>query len=788
MTRPLLLISAVAVVSCTGLYLENGNTYPCDFAKPPNERDMPCIAGDVCSVSNVCVRYIYEGPRFEGPPEQPHYGFETIDALHPRTLTSPITLLGRDTSRRGLVLAQTADVAVRVTERGEFFDSQPIDLTLRDPILGQAQFGAVPIPVVVGIDTRTSHVVYRGRLPGGGEVANDVGPLAKRLRFSPVGTFFHIAGGAQPSGALTNPSLMSPAFELNDAGTYLFSGDGFDVATLSRLGATSQTTIALADTGLWVQSTDGGFSLAAMSPLTVTDGELSLNAASTLLTQVLNHRVLSTWQVGLDRGAHTLQLAWPDCTPCRDGIALVTPSPQEDGLSVDVLCGTLAIRSLVRVTGSNATAPGDACITQTLPLPFDISRVQFDGRGPVHAAVQRGAALGGKNGEVWLGETISSMLPLTLERVPLDVSTMKTRAQAGDEPTTALAALTDRYLAVLPPRAPTLQSPTGFRRIDALANLGSDEDVRFMAAVHGTDGWAVLGSGVTAAVSLDLGEDGGTRDALRFGRRLVSPSGLPVTRSAGGEAFVFTDGGLAALYIAADDGLYAIGSPEGSLDTSTGGSADVTPQLQPEPSVPIRSLALERTPLGTDGVSRARGYLVTSRNVYEWKLAGSPARWSSRLLALAGGEPVEVWFDQSRSALGRVGYADGQIFTLPSGFQLAEPLPGGDSGVTTKVLDYENFGGWPVALTTTGLYSAGWPLGADGGVQNRFPDGRPNRPMGWTRRSLPDGGVPWERGDDTKGRLFVQQLTNNETNGKRRFRLLIFLPEQVLELAQYERK
>ncbi len=788
MKRPLLLLGAVALASCTGLYLENGNAYPCDFSQPANVRDVPCISGDVCSVSNVCVKYIYEGPRFEGPPKQPDYALEAASRLHPQTLTSPITLLGRDTSRRGFLLAQTAEVAVRVTERGDFFESQPIDSLLRAPVLTQAPIGPLMMATVVGIDTLTSQVSFRARPPVGPELSNSNGPRARRVRFVNGGApYFHVAGGVEPSGVLAYPTgLTNPAFTFADGGLYAVTGASFDVAALNRLGA-APTTLALTSTGLWVRGDDGGFTLAAPNPVPTIEGELSLNAGSTLLTQVLNDNVLSTWQVGLERGSHSLQLAWPDCSPCRDGIALVTPLPQEDGLGVDVLCGAFSIKSLVRVTGSNALSPNDACITQTLPLPFDVSRVQLEGRAPMRAAVQRGAALGGTGGEVWVGETLSSMLPLTLERVPLDVSTMKTRGQSADEPTTALAALTDRYLAVLPPRTPTLQSPTGFRRIDALANLGSAEDVRFMGAVHGTDGWAVLGNGVLAAVSLDL-DDAGTGDVLRFGRRLVSPSGTPVTRSAGGEAFVFTDAGLAALYVAADDGLYAIGNPESTLESASGGTGDVTPQLQPEPSVPIRSLALERTPLGTDGVSRARGYLVTSRNVYEWKLGGTPARWSSRLLALAGGEPVEVWFDQSRSALGRVGYADGQIFTLPSGFQLAQPLPAADSGVPTKVLDYENFGGWPVALTTTGLYSAGWPLGDDGGVQNRFPGGRPNRPMEWTRRELPDGGAPWERGDDTKGRLFVQQLTNNPMNNDRRFRLLLFLPEQVLELAVYERK
>ncbi len=137
---------------------------------------------------------------------------------------------------------------------------------------------------------------------------------------------------------------------------------------------------------------------------------------------------------------------------------------------------------------------------------------------------------------------------------------------------------------------------------------------------------------------------------------------------------------------------------------------------------------------------------------------------------LGGGQPKEVWFDSDRSALGRVGYADGQIFTLPGGHQLALPIEGGG-----EVLDFENFGGWPVAFTTTGLWAAGWPLHADGGVNNRFDDGRSNRPMTWRALTLVDGATPWT--DKKQGRLFTQR----DDEG---LRLLLFLDDQVWELAR----
>ena len=48
--------------------------------------------------------------------------------------------------------------------------------------------------------------------------------------------------------------------------------------------------------------------------------------------------------------------------------------------------------------------------------------------------------------------------------------------------------------------------------------------------------------------------------------------------------------------------------------------------------------------------------------------------------------------------LGRVGYRDGEVFTLPGGFLLVNELPR-DAGLPPQVLDYENLGGWPVAMT-----------------------------------------------------------------------------------------
>lgn len=781
-----LLISCLVFTACTGLFTENGNAYPCNFSLPPEQRDAPCVEGDVCSINNVCTEFIYEGPRFEGPPNQPDYSLATTVKVHPGALAAPITKLARDASLRGTYFAQTSDTfAVRVTEKGQLVATSPVPADLRAPVFGtllDPQLGR--LTGAVGISN--ARVAYSFRTSTGDERSSTLGPSSRRVRLAATASPTFLT----PEGRLEVPAFIgstSPPFTLPLQNRFDVTGDGRDVLLVNRqASASAAMTVVLTSDGMFSETSDGGFTQLAAPNLTLVEGTLSTNAASTLVAASLNSLVLSTWQVGIENGAQTLQRAWPDCVPCRGAtIELVTPMPAAAGVGVEVLCRGASSKVMVRVVGSSAAAPQDACITQTLSPTFDFTRAAAPEAAFTSAAVQRGAIIGGLAGEIWAGETLSTLLPTSLERVPLDVATVSVKANGA--PVQTLIALTERYAAVLPPVTPMNQLASGFRRVDAASDFNLDEAVVITSAIHGTDGWGVLNTGVLASVKLN--EETVTQQGtpLRFGRRLVTPSGQPTQRSAGGEAFTFTDGGLAAVYVAADDGLYALVNPEATLSDVPTGTADITPQLQPEPSVPIRSLALERTPLGTDGVSRARGYLVTSRNVYEWSLAGTPARWSSRLLQLAGGEPVEVWFDQPRSALGRVGYSDGTIFTLPGGFQLANPLPASASDVPAKVIDYENFGGWPVALTTTGLWAAGWQE-VDGKVQNRFADGRPNRPMDWKKLSMPDGSAPWERGDDTKGRLFVQFLGLDESGTLRKFRLYLFLPEQVLILGEYARK
>lgn len=781
--RRVLLISAVTLSACTGLFTENGNAYPCDFSLPPQERDAPCVPGDVCSVKNVCTQYIYEGPRFEGPPQQPEYSLSDAGVVQPGALSGRIDKLARDVSRGGFFVQTERGFAARVSGRGQVFEAPVVPDGLTDSVL--TTFPGVR-EALVGLSP-TQRVSYAASRLDFSLINNTNGPLATRLRAFPRANSIELF---TPGGHLSAPDFsgpqMAPPFRLLPEDTFDVPGIGLDVTVVNRQRQAPPTPVVVSTDGLFAQQLDGGFVQLAAPTLALPSASMSVNASSSVLAVNLGNTVLSTWQVGVVDRQHVLERAWADCRPCDFGdIEYVTALPDASGVGVEVLCRG-QVPFIVRVTGSTATLATDSCITQTVPAPFDLSRLSPPDAGLklTLASTPRGVAFGGTHGEVWAGETLSSMLPMGLDRVPLDVATVTTNI--GGSSSSALIALTDRYAAVLPPRVTTNQLASGFRRIDASLDFASSEAVQFTSAIHGAESWVISSAGVVSRVLLE--EDDTSPGGVLFGRRLVSPTGQPVQRSAGGEAFVNReDGGVMALFIAADDGLYAINQPGLSLGTSPNGTGDVTPQLQPEPSVPIRSLALERTGLGTNGTTRATGYLVTSRNVYEWSLGGTPARWSSRLLELSGGEPTEVWFDQSGSALGRVGYADGTIFTLPGGYQLANALPPGESTTPARVLDYENFGGWPVALTTTGLYAARWPQDENGVVNNRFPDGRPNRPMDWEELKLPDGSKPWSKGEATRGKLFVQAFAR-DANNKRRFTLYLFLPDQVLLLANYERK
>lgn len=800
--------------SCTGLHLDQGNAFPCDFSLGPGARDQACVPGDVCGVDNLCRAYLYEGPRFEGKPTVPTFGASSGEGavVHPLRLDREVREvladlpLGR--SERAYV---RDDLGFHELEKGQLTGRRVTLPTQLPPGFGAIEAAqpylregrANELPEVLLRDRDGHLAVGSFELPRAAAVQTDGGPISGAAFRVVTGPFLsadggaRLAGGALPLawtatelGLVYRATALPPTFRFAPmTGT---PEPLFDVAVVTParlwLVALDAEGVSLLD------ARDGGAlePAASLDPMSATGGRLSTDPEGRIVAAArraafgplpnANIEVLSTLQVNLSAEGVSLLSPWLDCSPCGANrtMELISPSLRSGAPTVELLCrGVSGGLEAVRVIGSNALSQFDACLIEPLELPVEAPRLAHTAAAELISwSGQGGLLVGGAQGEVWSGDALSTLRPLYLDRVPWDVAP----AFAGRR--TSLAAITDDSLFFEEPEELPADERNGLRRV-AQRELGVSESARLAGFVHEVNGWGVtsLGEVVRLRVGPSIGIDPGPL--------LVAANGDPIRDSIGGEAFTDADGGAIAFFVAADDSLYFVPDPVGSLGADE--PRVLSPDLTPEPSVPIRSLALERTPLGTDGKTAARGYLVTSRNVYQWQLGGAPARWSASQVLLGGGQPVEVWFDSKLSALGRVGYSSGEIYTLPSGYQLAEALPGSKDDVPAQVLDYENLGGWPVAYTTIGLFIAGWDVNAEGKLENRFADGSPNRPMSWRRVTLPDGSEPWMKTERLQRRarsakLFVVQDPRDPADQLRPFRLLVFLDDKVVQVATHRRK
>jgi hypothetical protein len=798
-----ILISVLLSTACTGLNLGGGNAYPCDYALGPGVRDEACFSGDVCGVDNVCKKYLYEGPRFEGAATVPTYGPGTSEGvlLHPLVLDEPVTFVTRE---------QEFDGPLRSTwvrTPTQFLELNAIGGLLEDPVIPPMAPSTVSDKTV-----RSAQPFSAGNLKlvlthwRSGEVsvsrANTAlpGVLGKEdvlgFRVIPRAA----AGGLPVVWTETELGILDegtiPPFQFE--ARFIDSGVR-DVAGLviDERGGREAWMLALTRSELLITQRDGGafveaarFSSAGSAPNLPPD-RLKTDRAGRIVAAVRrtpNGDVLSTFQVTLDDDGPVLTRSWPDCRPCGGRrIEVFSPSVGSGRAEVELLCLSGQLEPL-RVVGSVALTSDEGCINEPLDVPLTGARLmrvdggmEFQNRQVlVQWDTQAGVTLGGRRGEVWAGDTISRLAPAFLDRIPTDVDTLV--LPNGER---SMVTVTDDYLAVQQTPSFVLpgEQPNGFRRVP-VGNPLQEQDVGIAAFVHQGQGWGLstfgqLGRASRGAVGLDV--EGGP---------LLVTAGLELVRETiGGEAYVAPDGGVQGLFVAAGDSLYFVPTPENYVVEEGDEPVLWTPDLTPEPSVPIRSLALERTPLGTNGLDAARGYLVTSRSVYEWKLGGSPPQWSARPLVLTAGEPLEVWFDSPRSALGRVGFADGQVFTLPGGYQLVESLPEDEEGTPAQAIDFENLGGWPVVYATTGIFVAGWDVGPNGKLQNRFPDGGINRPMSWRELTLPDGSRPWmdeARQETRPGRLYV--TTDPKDGELTPHRLILFLEDRVFQVATHLRK
>lgn len=788
-------VLTLGLVGCPGLLVAPGNDFPCDFSLPPGSRDAVCSAGDVCGVDNRCRRFRYEGPQFEGKPTFPSFA-DGGAVLHPTLITGAVQFITRTprTSVAGPMGPLTREpLLVLRTSEGSFVgtgvDIRPIPVSteLVEPV-------AVREAVTLALVGRTpAGRLAVQRFPG--PMRPDpllTGPTVTRLRaFEVDGEALVVSLGSETGEVTLEPQLGFRRWAL-DAGVFDVA-PGPQVSPRLRAGVT-----LLTENGLAFRFRDGGVEPVGERFAVDQGGILGADATGSVYAVVRQQGqdvgTMAVFQVLRTGTAFEVRVPWNECTPCLErgpiqrGVRpfALTPGQDGEGVFVDVLCPD----GLVRVRGAQGIAARDECEGDARPLPFDFARLGRRRVGALDVAQQDlaspiGFLGGGTQGQVWAGETLSTAAPLYLDRAPLDVERLSVELLDGGVGT-ALVAIAGPGLFARPDDAALATLTNGFSRV-VLPQLG---DKRVVGLVHESSGWIVLSSGdlFFARPSLRAGPLMREVAGVGFGPRLVDGRGDPVSRVLRGEAVTSADGGLVSMLVAADDSLYFIPAP--ATSALPGNQGQVTPQVTPEPSALIRSLALERTPIGTDGVTKMRGYVVTSRNVYEFKLGGAPLQWTTTPLRLSGSEPVEVWFDNPRGGLARAGYRDGTIFTIPGGFQLTEPLPSTDAGVAATVLDYENLGGWPVALTSVGLFVARYDATSDGRLDSRFPDGGLNKPMTWREVTLPDGSRPW-LARQVEGRLQVlaEREERDDTTGvyKRLFRLLVFLPDRVLEVGQHER-
>lgn len=774
-----LLVWCLTFFACPGLLTAPGNDFPCDFSKPIGQRDAVCSAGDVCGVNNRCQRFQYEGPQFEGLPTFPDFSAK-VDAgasLHPR-ITGEVDFVARVQGRTATVM-HTPQGYFLLSRQGAtpmLFSTAVEPTALEDVVIHPRLSGSPPNDVALTGITRGREVYCEFNPPTNRLSNGPLNILSRRLRVVGFEDTSESIGVIQPLGSgagrvVVNAGAVFTSFALpsNIQVFDLAPGPRFRVPPPVNL---FRSVVIAASDGLRALGPDGGTEL--IFPMVIPDSASLATDPSASVFALMSLRGgkpnLSTFTLARVGSEFQVATPWGDCMPCMAPRAF-TASTDVLGPFIEVLCE----EGVRRVRGTESTAAGADCRLEPVTPSWDTSKVATVSSrnvGMRDVAQQdfsstTGFIGAGKNGEVWVGSTISNATPFFLDRVPRDVASLGTRG-------------TDELFALTQPGVFVHDADAGFfvlapevtSRIEALVNQGQ-------GWVVGEQGNLVLIENLKKATL-----------STKFGPRLIDGRGQPITSALRGEAITDLDGGLVSMVIAADDSLYFVPAPEPMLQS---GKSEVTAQLTPEPSTLIRSLALERSPVGTNGVDRVRGYLVTSRNVYEFNLGGAPLRWTATPLQLSAAEPVEVWFDNPRGGLGRVGYRDGTVFSTPGGFQLTEPLPAVDGGVPAAVLDYENLGGWPVAYTSVGIFVARYDKLESGRLDSRFADGGVNKPMTWREVTLPDGTRPWlrkgPRAEALPGRLHVitEPQTGSDRAYRRRFRLLVFLPGGVLELGQHER-
>lgn len=756
-------------VGCSGgLLVDKGNAFPCQFDLGPATRDEACPQGWVCGVANACQKDKPEGlpegltpPRFDGRGQ----------VLPSQT---PTGVVGLGTSPRSLAQLAAFDGL------GSWFFSGGLDFKVTDAgFLRAGLYEPGEGPGFAVLQTDDTHYTVLG--PDGGMLlANAATP-----EMAPIVAFRSASAGAADGGAAVDLETYSAGI-----GNLVYSMDpvtfaltpvtvaGVPVLDLRRLDASR---LGSSSGGLtWVYVLKEPFSLVGpkgVVPLgkTLLEGRVRLQHSADGSLWAVSYAGtdgkdrLAAFSARPENGYAFAPLMAP-CVPCpgdgsgADGqVAALSPGSVQP-LSIEVVCASqggiasLPIPSAVQVLGGPVSPTDDTCTLGTFSPPFALGQVSTVGLGAltIDDSVGGFIAFGGRSGQLWAGPRMADALPTTLDQRPQGFGTVAiTRKDAGTAVVLPLA-FTDDYLAVdLDGRLGPELSSNGYVVIGAPSEQGfggPPDGILPRAAIQGTEGWLLGSDGRLVHLELELqpgvtGKQPKVHSVVKFGPLLLGPTGAPA--QAPFQGTVTRDGN--GLLIAAGDSLYLY--EEGTPTDRPDGLAPLGPQLTPQAGFPIRSLTVDRSG-GTD--SQVHGYAVTSNTLYEFELGGTPEHWSGHQIVLSGGEPVAVWMQDDASPYGRVGYRDGSLFTLPDGLPLAGPLLKPDGGAD-RVIDFANFGGWPLASTASGLYLA---TPADAG----------SRLLSWQHVTLQNGEEPWV---GQGGKL---QVTEDPDGG---VRLMLFVDHGV---------
>jgi len=752
-------LAALAVVAAAcpgGLYVDQGNAYPCDFSLPEPDRDAPCASAGaqwVCGADNRCRPFVDEGWQ-SGTPDPGLIDGGGSQVL-PVALKNAIAVVATDTFFPGRLAVMEVDSGTPLLVTSGRRQMVPLPISGAPPVAIEEAALATNAAGTFGVlAVRAGGIVVVGDIvtDGGAPFLAQALPVvqlpslqllgdARGLR---VGTWTSPAvPGLTPLAILTADGGAGETYRPTDAGRPFgfLADDGMpkllDLRPLARpllenpvtptspdfqpmvpVAATAdgifyrQRHPADGGTDTWIQLSDPSDPVGAGACDFAFARHTRDGALWALGCRTGDKDVLSTWR--LSKGAPpSMSRAWGDCSPCAGHVIDFMPV-MKGTPGVEVICDRqkAAAAETVLVVGPTTSSPSDPCLTESIAAPFDLTQVRQTDLPIADRSVGPELAIGGLHGQVWTGPSVSTLLPLSLDRVPLAIGTFHG----------SIAAITDRYLAlpvsdngtlaldlrdVLRPQPGELKLPSTF--------------------VEGADGWTVLSTADLAQFSDNPDGSVDHPMAVQYAAQLQAPNGDPAQPPFEAEAFTGPDGQL-RIIATASDGIYQ--HLVTSVTDSPGQVPPELPTLTPEPGSPIRSLALDREAPFSDGGVEVKGYVVTSRNVYAFQLGGSPERWTATQVPLPAGEPAEAWMHSPKSSLGRVGYRDGTVYTLPGGFVMADRLPAVGDGGVPRVNDFANLNGWPVALTQLGLFIAR-PNTA------RFPDGGMSKVLAWIPVQLP---------------------------------------------------